>query len=145
MQYTALFNIRFQEMSVKMTSATRRGGTIYFCSQCETVNGNNRCPNCEGDPQLTDEELEEERGQADRKMLEIELPALDRAAVTIACSHCGDHAFTAANTAWHKKVYSTPAMAVFRCRKCEHFYRYTPIPPQTTWSGPATNLKIGKQ
>lgn len=112
---------------------------IYFCSQCESINSINRCHNCEDDPNLTLEELEEERSDADRRMHEIEVPSLDRAVVTISCPHCGDHAFSGANTAWHKKIYSTPALAVFHCRKCERFYRYSPIPPQTS------NLRIGEQ
>jgi hypothetical protein len=113
--------------------------TIYFCSQCESINRTNRCPHCEGDPQLTEEELEDERRETDRKMFEIELPSLERAVITISCPHCGDNAFSNANTSWHKKIYSTPAFAVFHCRKCDHFYRYSPIPPQTT------HLKIGGQ
>ena len=113
--------------------------TIYFCSQCETISRVNRCPQCEDDAPASLKELEEERGFADRRMVEIQMPALERAVVTIACPKCGDHAFSGANTAWHKKIYSTPAFAVFHCRNCETFYRYTPIPPQTS------NLKIAER
>lgn len=113
--------------------------TLYFCSQCETSSLMNRCPNCESDPTLIPEELEDGRGHAGRVMTELEIPALERAQVTISCPHCGDHAFSGANTAWHKKIYSTPAFAVFHCRQCNRFYRYTPIPPQTT------KLRIGEQ
>ncbi len=113
--------------------------TIYFCSHCETVSREDRCPDCESDPDLTREELEEERNSADRQMYKIELPALDRAVVTISCPHCGDKAYTGANTAWHKKIYSTPSLAIFHCRSCDRFYRYTPIPPQSS------NLRIGAE
>ena len=126
----------YQEVGAPMpTSAEPR--TIYFCSQCESISRTNRCPKCENDPTLAEEELEDDRGDADRKMSEIELPTLERAVITISCPHCGDNAFSNANTSWHKKIYSTPAFAVFHCRHCDRFYRYSPIPPQTT------HLKIG--
>jgi hypothetical protein len=112
--------------------------TIYFCTQCESINETDRCSHCETDLEVTIAELEEERESAGRRMFEIRVPALDRAVVTIACPSCGDRAFSGANTAWHKKVYSTPAQAVFHCRHCEKFYRYSPIPPQTS------NLRIGE-
>ncbi|MBZ5536129.1 MAG: hypothetical protein LAO31_09255 [Acidobacteriia bacterium] len=113
--------------------------TIYFCSQCESISRVNRCPRCENDPALAEDELEDDRGDADRKMFEIELPSLERAMITISCPNCGDNAFSNANTSWHKKIYSTPVFAVFQCRQCDRFYRYSPIPPQTT------HLKIGGQ
>jgi|GEM_PF-7020598 len=113
--------------------------TIYFCSQCESISRMSRCPQCEEDPELTEGELEDDRGDAGRQVLQIDLPSLERAVVTISCPFCGDNAFSGANTAWHRKIYSTPSLAVFHCRKCERFYRYSPIPPQTS------NLKIGEQ
>jgi RNase P subunit RPR2 len=113
--------------------------TIYFCRQCENVAPTNRCPHCDPGTFPTPEELADEQGQAGRDMAEIELPSLSRAVVRISCPHCGDHAFSGANTAWHTKIYSTPAPAVFHCRQCERFYRYSPIPPQTS------NLRIGEQ